>query len=205
MPYLASGQDAVSDQVSQELDFISGLMPKTFAILTATVKEAFLVESRKGETIRVLNRFEEEDDQFYSYFSHPPVSADMRSDFMSLFFRHAPKSLSDIYANHIDGLLDASLAGGPLPLREMQPLSNSIDDYMDFSWYSAFKQKENIHNIFMIFSSGGGGYLYLDLRQNQFDRKVPECILITNDPEDGVEYVPLWEYLDTWSSIAMGG
>jgi hypothetical protein len=205
LQYRNDVQGGMEALVSRELGFLSGFMPKTLAILSETVKEAFLVESRKGETLRVLNRYEEADDQFYSYFSHSPVSNRTTTDFISLFFRHAPKSLSDMYGSHFDGLFDASLAGGPLPLREMQSLANSIDDYIDFPWYSEFKQKENIKDVYMIFSSGGGGYLYLDLRQNQFDRKEPECILITNDPEDAVEYVPLWEYLDAWTSIAMGG
>ena len=57
----------------------------------------------------------------------------------------------------------------------------------------------------LIFASGGGGYLYLDLNKNQIGSKNPECILITNDRDDRVEHVALWEYLDAWTAIAMGG
>jgi hypothetical protein len=124
---------------------------------------------------------------------------------MSLFFRHAPESLSSIYANHFDGLFDASLAGGPLPLREMRPLSQTIDNFMDFPWHASFKQNNNTQDIVLIFASGGGGYLYLDLNKNQIGSKNPECILITNDRDDRVEHVALWEYLDAWTAIAMGG
>jgi hypothetical protein len=62
-----------------------------------------------------------------------------------------------------------------------------------------------LEDIVMIFSSGGGGYLFLDLRVDQSQLANPVCMLVMNDANEAPEVnVPFWEYLDAWTSIAMG-
>jgi hypothetical protein len=179
-------------------------MPKTYSLLKNSVREVLLVKNKKNEVVRVLNRYDESEAEFYSYFSNLPKSTNHIARDFPVFLKNAPHKFLGMYQKHLDGLFDASLAGGFLSLSDMEPLSKHIENFTDFSWYETIKQTKQLENIYMIFSSGGGGYLYLDLNQDQSNSDAPECILITNNPDDTLEYVPFWECLDAWMSISMG-
>ncbi len=202
--YTKSEMSARLANVSSDINPIADLMQKTHARLLSTVREAFLCSDASNGILRVLNKTVEDDDELYSYISKAPVTKQKAAERYPLFARNAPRRFVDLYTEHFDGLFDASLAGGFLPLSEMATLAESIDDYVDYPWYTNLKEMTRLEHIYLIFSSGGGGYLYLDLRQDQSDRTDPVCMLITTDPDEPMEFVPFWEYLDAWTSIAMG-
>ncbi|MCO4319187.1 SMI1/KNR4 family protein [Phyllobacterium sp. 21LDTY02-6] len=190
--------------VSNDISPLADLMPETHTRLLSTVREAFLYSDASKGILRVLNKIVEDDEKLYSYISKAPVTKQKAAEKYPLFVRNAPRSFVDFYTEHFDGLFDASLAGGFLPLSEMATLAESIDDYVDYPWYGKAKNMSRLEDILLVFSNGGGGYLYLDLRQDQSSRPDPVCMLIMTDPGEPMEFVPFWEYLDAWTSIAMG-
>ena len=55
-----------------------------------------------------------------------------------------------------------------------------------------------------LFSSGGGGYILLDLSQDQTAEANPAGLYVDLNTSDPPQAVHLFAYLDTWSSIALG-
>lgn len=200
--YLGGVSSGVSDMAERDLAVLSSSMPDSFSALKSTLREAFLVSDGK-RTLRVLNQ-EMDGEGLYSWISRPPVG-EAGVARHPIFFSRAPKDFAEIYAHHFDGLYDASRFGGPICLDDMVPLSSMLDDFADHAWYPQMATLERPEEIWLIFSSGGGGYLFLDLRDDKRDVTHPTCLLVMNDDEEEPEFeVDLWAHLDAWTALAMG-
>jgi len=103
----------------------------------------------------------------------------------------------------MDGLTDMYGFTGFKPLSNISIIKEEENTWGEMDWYSEFSNKYNITKIYELLSTGGGGYLLLDLSSNWRDKKEFKCFYVNIKETAAPKLVDLFPYLDFLMSIGL--
>lgn len=187
-----------------EMQKLAPYFPKTATGLARHCVDAFLVTTERRGICRVLVR--QIGGEVYLAYSRLPrrfAQGPARPTYDTLKER-APKALSWTYENLMDGLVDSYGLTGFVPSDMLYSMAE-VEDYMDYDWYSDFSEGRDLTKVLEIFSSGGGGYLLLDLNGDLGAVDSPEALRISSKEADWTPSNPVafWPFIDAWMTIGL--
>lgn len=187
-----------------EMQKLAPYFPKTATGLTRNCVDAFLVQTERRGICRILVR--QIGGEVYLAYSRLPrkdAQAPARPTYQTLK-DNAPKALSWTYENLMDGLVDSYGLTGFVPSDMLYSMAE-VEEYMDYDWYPDFSKERDLEKVLEIFSSGGGGYLLLDLNRDLGAVEAPEALRISAKEADWTPSnpVPFWPFMDAWMAIGL--
>lgn len=188
-----------------ELAMIAPYFPGAVAGLNATTTDAFLACTDYHGLCRFLVQTNGGRD-YFTYSRVPKLfTATSHADPWSLFAENAPRALVWVYNNVMDGLTDIYDFSGFRSSLAMASMAGEADTWMELPWYDALSASTNTRQIVELLSSGGGGYLLLDLNEDLSDVFEPQGLFI--DVKAAISRLPqavdLFPYLDEWMAIGL--
>jgi len=160
--------------------------------------EGYLSESAGEREITVRHELE----KIANYF---PVDDLKRPAIWDTFKSRAPDALVWVHENIMDGLTNTYLAGGFVSSMHMRTMADLRGLYAEQSWHAAYVEDHDPANVVQLLSSGGGGYLLIDLNVDLSVQFEPKALFVDvgAPPEEGKQQVNLFPYLDEWMAIAL--
>ncbi|MDO5606708.1 MAG: hypothetical protein Q4G25_16265, partial [Paracoccus sp. (in: a-proteobacteria)] len=185
-----------------EMAVLRDYLPETADHL-AGATEAVILTTRRTGPLRVLMR--ETEGVLYPAWSGAPLGAAMPANpAAAALIADGPAVLQWLYRHWMDGLTDIWEFGGLLNSRAITSMAEDGDVFGEMDWYDDLDHHHDLNRWIRIFSSGGGGYLLVDLDDPALRGDDPEAIQVLVKEAESLHRVPLFAYLDGWSAIAMG-
>ena len=187
-----------------ELEFLGRYLPKLAEVLNKITVDATLLRSSVHGIVRAYI-VQLDSELFVDWSRAPRAKFDTPgSEAWTLIEENGPEVLRWIYQNLMDGLTDLYGFGGFKTASELRTLEEEQEVYAEKPWFADFASQNDTSKIVELFSSGGGGYILLDLSQDQTAEANPAGLYVDLNTSDPPQTVHLFAYLDTWSSIALG-
>lgn len=203
--YMSESKTERLFEVRQELAKIADYFPHTADALSKIIIDAFLINSPTYGLCRIFVR--QLNDSVYYCFSRAPTKEHEapRMPSWDHYVAAAPDALVWVHQNVMDGLTDIYAFGGFLGSGHIQSMAELRGVYAELPWHEPFVQDHDPSKVLQVFSSGGGGYLLIDLNEDLSTRFEPQAMLVDVkvDRDESLRYVDLFSYLDTWMAIAL--
>lgn len=190
--------------VQAELAKIAPYFPIAAAGLNATTTDAFLARTDYHGPCRFF--VQTHGGKEYLTYSRMPkrFAATSQSDVWPLFAPNAPQALVWVYNNVMDGLTDIYDLTGFRSSLAMTSMATEEDSWRELPWYTALSPSTDTSKIVELLSSGGGGYLLLDLNRDLSEVFEPQVLIVdVKAAASSPRAVDLSPYLDEWMAIGL--
>lgn len=199
--YLSSDPRARLACLNAEMAMLADYLPRAAASVHEKAEDAFLLTSPSTGLLRCVMR--RQGDTLYPSISAPPLGQTQPDNPAArLLLAQGPKVLRWIHTALMDGLTDMWDFAGPLRSALLTTMAAEIDTYGEADWFDAFSIDHDTSRMIEIFSSGGGGYLLVDLDDPSLTGADPRAFLVLMKEDAAPESVPLYAWLDEWTAIA---
>lgn len=190
-----------------EMRNMADYFPETAQRLAQIARDAFLAHSPRLGVCRFIAVTL--DGETYFQYSRCPLDYALATGdlLIDLIRERAPEALSYTYLQMMDGLTDLYDFAGFKNTLALTSVETEIDTYAELPFFDQLEAHGDLNNIVELLSSGGGGYLLIDLSQNMHGDSDPVGFRMSKDASDQWSPdtpVPLFAMLDAWMAVGLG-
>lgn len=182
-------------------------LPEAARRLARIANDVFLAKSPRLGICRFIGVVQE--GETYFLYSRCPLNYTSCADnpIIELMKQRAPASLWYLYSEMMDGLTDLYDFVGFKNSLALTTVDREIDTYYEMPFFDQLEKLGNLQSVVELLSSGGGGYLLVDLNKDMHSERDPVGFRMSKDASDQWSPdtpVPLFGMLDAWMAVGLG-